>query len=190
MPLQRAPWDSGVSNLAKGGGGGHKDKGSSKYKWQRARSSREGRKWTAFFLGWWFCRLRSVRRIKLSLVLDVTQMYYTYVYSFTWICFPPGKTLMPWFHEMLWWGGEGSCCLHFKIEKTEGKSGATAKWSLDFMCLSVPSRTGNTFQLGGIGWYPSMDEVLVVQAFSSEGLCSNPSSAASSVWAWVSSSSE
>lgn len=93
MPLQRGPWDSGVSNLAKGRGGNLKDKGSSKYKWQRASSSREGRQWTAFFLGWWFCRLRSVRCIKLSLVLDVTQMYYTYVYSFTWFCFPPCKTL-------------------------------------------------------------------------------------------------
>lgn len=189
MPLQRAPWDSGVSNLAKGRGGGHKDKGSSKYKWQRARSSREGRKWTAFFLGWWFCRLRSVRRIKLSLVLDVTQMYYTYVYSFTWICFPPGKTLyalISW-NAVMGWGG-------VLLSPLQNWENWRQKWShskvISWLHVSVLSRTGNTFQLGGIGWYPSMDEVLVVQAFSSEGLCSNPSSAASSVWAWVSSSSE
>lgn len=103
---------------------------------------------------------------------------------------PSLQNSMPWFHALLWWGGEGSCCLHFQTEKTEGKSGTTAKWSPDFMCLSILSRTGNTFQLGDIGWYPVIDEVLVVQAFSSEDLCSNPSSAASSVWAWVSSSSE
>lgn len=121
MPLQRGPWDSGVSNLAKGRGRGLKDKGSSKYKWQRASSSREGRTWTAFFLGWWFCRLRSVRRIKLSLVLDVTQMYYTQVHCFTWICFPPCKALCPDFMHSCDGVGRGLAVSTSKLRKLKAK---------------------------------------------------------------------